>query len=259
MERYKGTKVLKRSKCLQNFLVCLVLFLIGGFVLHGPKADGFGKEPVGQTLKEVDTDEDGRKETILYSSNGAITFSKSDKDGDGRYEAETQYKYGKKHIIEFDYNGDGKPETWVYFDVNEKVRRRARDKNLDGKPDHWYYQLETREQERGQIREYDKNFDGKVDKREMTLFQFRKAIGTQDHVWQWKEEDKDFDGLIDVYRIRGEKNPKPNKVGTKMNEHFTDIEDSIVDTKATLTEKSIKQVEERERMIRRSQESLKYE
>lgn len=220
-------------------------------------AESFSKTPSGQTEMFLDENEDGRNETVLYLSSGTVVFSKTDKDGDGRYEMETQYLDGKKHVAELDYDGDGRPETWIYFDVNEKVRRRARDKNSDGKPDHWYYQLETREQDRGQIREYDKNYDGKVDKREMTLFQLNKTTKAHQHIWQWKEEDKDFDGVIDLYRVRGEKNPQPDKTGTKINPDFTEIDNSIVENNATQTVKTIKLVEERERLIRESQESLK--
>jgi len=86
-------------------------------------------------------------------------------------------------------------------------RQEQKDKNHDGKPDQFYTFVKGRELV---IKEYDRNFDGKIDRRLFTRWDASKTIPlmigdrfthTPNPGYEIlsKEEDNDFDGTIDVY------------------------------------------------------------
>ena len=120
-----------------------------------------------------------------------------------------------------DQDGDGKPERWMTYDSQGKIKYIAKDSNRDGKPDQFQEHLKGRNLI---TKEYDRNYDGKIDRRMLMRWDANKKITTfinnrpgsipnPGYTWIWKEEDDDFDGKIDVYAERGNKNPSKAKIG----------------------------------------------
>lgn len=91
---------------------------------------------------------------------------------------------------------------------------KASDTNGDGKPDKFYTFLKGRMLV---LREYDRNFDGKIDRRALAEWgTIRYGPGQPPmpgYLNLWSEEDNDFDGKIDVYKERGNKNPPRDRIG----------------------------------------------
>ena len=122
-----------------------------------------------------------------------------------------------------DKNHDGKMDHWYWRDSKNHLVRQAVDNNGDGKPDQFYTFIHG-----GRdfvIREYDRNFDGKIDKRLLVHWDAGKTIpilnGTRmtripnpGYGSVWKEEDNDFDGMIDVYVDKRDKTK--TRVGQKI-------------------------------------------
>ncbi len=114
--------------------------------------------------------------------------------------------------VQADQDKDGKPDHWITYDSQGVRALIASDTNGDGKPDSWKHPL------RGMtiLRERDRNFDGRVDERQVTDFIYDKTLKFNRHLYIWKESDGNHDGVIDLYKVRGEKSPKPDRVGQKM-------------------------------------------
>lgn len=172
-----------------------------------------------QRIEQLDEDGDGRKETQEFWEGSNRVKAISDKNNDGKPDVFVQYKGGKLLSAELDRDYNGNIDTWTMYDAKEKVKRRVKDTNNDGKPD--FYQ-ET--MPGGPIlKEYDRNFDGRVDKRALQLFNPNKKIpiytnrleylATPGYDTIWFEEDSDFDGKIDVYREKGNKEAGKEKIG----------------------------------------------
>jgi len=188
------------------------------------------------------------------------TYQESkDTNDDGIMDQTMFYRAGKKHHREADKNFDGKVDRWDYYDEEEVYRRTAKDTNQDGKPDSWMFH------EPGgavKLREYDLNFDGKVDKRQLTEFTMDKRLKIPRHLYIWKEEDKDFDGVIDAYRVRGEKDPVPNRLGQPIDPNFKTIappkkkEEAAPQDADHGTKKVIRERGEAEEMMREFREKL---
>ena len=126
-----------------------------------------------------------------------------------------------EHPATADKDGDGKPDVWYQYDKAGHLKRSASDSNHDGKPDQFKEMIKGRNVV---LREYDRNFDGKIDRRAMTEWDPDKKLQTfvngrmqrtpmPGYVTLWSEEDNDYDGKIDVYRERGNKNPPKDKIG----------------------------------------------
>jgi hypothetical protein len=111
-----------------------------------------------------------------------------------------------------DQNKDGRPDHWVTYNANGVRALIASDTNADGKPDSWKHPI------RGMmiLKEKDRNFDGRVDDRQVTDFVYDKTLKFNRHLYQWREMDDDYDGVVDTYRVRGEKTPNPDRRGTKI-------------------------------------------
>ncbi|MBI4352695.1 MAG: hypothetical protein HY593_02090, partial [Candidatus Omnitrophica bacterium] len=92
----------------------------------------------------------------------------------------------------------------------------ARDTNGDGKPDQFKKLVKGRELV---LKEYDRNFDGKIDKRVLAQWDVIRtqpgAPGIPGYRNVQREEDNDFDGKIDAYREKGVKDSTA-KIGQKM-------------------------------------------
>jgi hypothetical protein len=111
-----------------------------------------------------------------------------------------------------DQDKDGRPDHWVTYNANGVRALIASDTNGDGKPDSWKHPI------RGMmiLKEKDRNFDGRVDDRQVTDFVYDKTLKFNRHLYQWRETDDDFDGIVDTYRVRGEKTPNPDRRGTRI-------------------------------------------
>jgi hypothetical protein len=123
---------------------------------------------------------------------------------------------------EIDKDGDGKTDIWEIYDAKGRLKNTARDTNKDGKPDQFIELIKGRQLI---IKEQDRNFDGQIDRRALAEFKPDKKIPIYSggkmtnipnpgYVNLWVEEDNDFDGKIDVYKERGNKEPSKAKIGT---------------------------------------------
>lgn len=128
-------------------------------------------------------------------------------------------------LIALNAMAEEKSEPRIWKERNSKgiLMRTSRDTNADGKPDSHQLLL------KGRIlilREVDKNFDGKIDQRrlvEWTTFRYgpsQPEIPGYRNLW--REEDTDFDGIVDVYTERGQKAPS-ERIGKPMKTALTPL------------------------------------
>lgn len=115
------------------------------------------------------------------------------------------------------------PGVWKERTSKGVLIRTSRDTNADGKPDSHQLLL------KGRIlilREVDSNFDGKIDQRrlvEWTTFRYgpsQPEIPGYRNLW--REEDTDFDGIVDIYTERGQKT-RSERIGKPMNTALTPL------------------------------------
>lgn len=122
-----------------------------------------------------------------------------------------------------DADGDGKIDQWFQYDEAGHLKTTAKDTNQDGNPDTFTEMLKGRALV---LRESDRNFDGRVDRRWLTEWDANKRLMTgmsrnntpqytivPGYKTLWSEEDNDFDGKIDVYQERGNQNPSQERIG----------------------------------------------
>ena len=125
------------------------------------------------------------------------------------------------HPATADKDGDGRPDVWYQYDKEKHLKRSATDSDHDGKPDQFREMIKGRNVV---LREYDRNFDGKIDRRALTEWDQNKKLHTfvngrsqnipmPGYVTLWSEEDNDYDGKIDIYKEKGNKNPPKDKIG----------------------------------------------
>jgi len=171
-----------------------------------------------------DQDKDGRKETQFFYEGSKITRSQVDKNGDGKPDQWIYFKNGIRHTAEVDSDFDGKIDKWIIYDAEGSQKQVAKDTNRDGKPDQFVTYLQGRDLI---LKEYDRNFDGRIDMRTLKQWDQNRKITTfingrpgwlpnPSYLTLRKEEDSNFDGKIDVYRERGNKNPPSDKIGTEI-------------------------------------------
>ena len=125
-----------------------------------------------------------------------------------------------------DQDKAGFKEKHLFLDGKGKLLQKTKDTNADGKPDE--YSSYPQGSRNFVLKELDRNFDGKIDKRSLSQWDPNKGIS----IWDgkriiktpvpgyspiWKEGDNDFDGIIDTYHEKKQKNetaaPPKNKVG----------------------------------------------
>ena len=133
--------------------------------------------------------------------------------------AERVESKGLKHHGEGASRFDGKIDTWYIYGAKGELKQILKDTNGDKKPDTFFTLLKGRNL---MLREYDRNFDGKIDKRQVVEWspERLKVPGQAPipgYVPLWTEEDKNFDGKIDSYTERGNKNPSKEKIGKPIN------------------------------------------
>lgn len=174
----------------------------------------------------LDENEDGRKETTMYFDGKTKVRAEVDMNGDGKADRWVKFKNEKRFAAENDRDHDGKIDGWDFYDAQGILTRSARDSNADGKPDSFKLMLKGREII---LREDDKNADGKIDKRRLTQWALIKRgpgdPGTLGYKTLWREEDNDFDGIIDVYKERGNAEAGKEKIGQAMDTNLTPVPD----------------------------------
>jgi hypothetical protein len=115
------------------------------------------------------------------------------------------------------------PGVWKERNSNGKVARISRDTNDDGKPDYHQLLLQGRMLI---LREYDTNFDGKIDRRrlvEWATIKYGPGLPeTPGYKNIWREEDTNFDGVTDVFTEKG-KQGVSDKIGKPMDTTLTPI------------------------------------
>jgi len=212
--------------------VLRVIMLFSFVVMLGDGAGELVRAEKGVEQEQFDTNEDGVMDQTVF------------------------YKGGKKIRRESDKNFDGKVDQWDYYDEEGIYRRTAKDTNGDGQPDRWRYT----EGPGVMLREVDRNFDGKVDRRQLTQFMMDRRLNIPRHLYIWKEEDNDFDGVIDIFRVRGEKDPEPTRLGEVIQSEYKTIpkkkKEKPQAPEERGTKKVIKHRAEQEELIDRSREGL---
>ena len=168
-----------------------------------------------ERIESADMDKDGKKETQFVYEGSKIVRELLDKNDDGKPDTTIQYQNGKRHHGEGASKFDGKIDTWYLYGVTGALRQIIKDSNGDNKPDEFFALLKGRNV---MLREYDKNYDGRIDKRQLVEWSpNRLNIPGQapipGYVPLWTEEDKDFDGKIDAYREKGNKEAAAAKIG----------------------------------------------
>lgn len=168
----------------------------------------------------VDENEDGRKETQLFYKDKQIVKALVDRNGDGNVDNTVLYKKGVRHTSELDRDFDGKVDTWTQYDDKGMTLRTAKDTNMDGKADYFKQMVRGRDLI---IKEYDRNHDGKIDRRimsewdpnkKMSIFTNKlESIAMPGYRNVWREEDNDFDGKIDAYWERKKPDAGKDKIG----------------------------------------------
>lgn len=113
-----------------------------------------------------------------------------------------------------DQSKDGKMDHWETYDSRGVKVLIASDTNQDGRPDYWKHPIHAM----NILREKDRNYDGRIDQRQATDFIYDKVLKFQRHLYVWIESDDNFDGVIDVYRVRGVREPSPNRIGQKIDQ-----------------------------------------
>ncbi len=172
-------------------------------------ANAADKAHAGEPEKE------NQKGTQLVTEGGKVVKELQDKNGDGKPDVTIYYVNGKKHHGEGASHFDGTIDTWYIYSINGTLRQIAKDTNKDGKPDQFVTMLKGRNL---MLREYDRNFDGRIDKRQLVAWSAaRLKIPGQGpipgYVPLWTEFDDNYDGKIDKYTEKGNKNPSKEKIG----------------------------------------------
>lgn len=132
-----------------------------------------------------------------------------DKNNDEKIDLIMTLKDGLRVSAEIDRDFDGTFDSWSVYNEKGKLKSTATDTNKDGKPDSF---KELIGGDRGLVlKENDANFDGKIDKRSLSQWDPNKSVMTMEgnrptripmpgYKTLWIEQDKDFDGKIDVYK-----------------------------------------------------------
>lgn len=154
-----------------------------------------------------------------------------DDNKDGFKESKIIYEGDKKVRAELDEDKDGKTDYWIWYRSDGTTLRTCRDNDKDGKPDIYTLIVKPRALV---LKEYDHNGDGRVDERVQQIWDGKKSISVPQpngriqkipnpgYKTVWREKDTDFDGLIDEYTERGDKNAAVKKVGKKIQTNITE-------------------------------------
>ncbi len=178
-----------------------------------------------QRIEWLDEDADGRKETKVFYEGNTRVRAEADKNNDGKPDIFVEFKKNVRFKSTSDSDFDGVIDTWQQYDSAGNLKTSARDTNKDGKPDVFLEFLKGRNLV---LRESDRNFDGKIDRRWLTQWDPSKRLMTgmsnnrpqyslvPGYITLWAEEDNNFDGKIDAYTERGNQNPPKDRLGKPM-------------------------------------------
>ncbi len=168
-----------------------------------------------ERIEWLDEDKDGKNEMkVTYSQGSTISSLEIDKNGDAKPDRFVRFKSGTRHTAEDDTNFNGKPDSWSYYNSKGALVLSAKDRNHDGKPDDFKKMVMGRQVV---LSENDKNFDGRIDRRKLAEWgMIRRSPGMSPEPGYktiWREEDKDFDGVVDVYYEKGNPEAAKQKIG----------------------------------------------
>jgi len=161
-----------------------------------------------------DNDHDGKKETHMFFDGKTPVRAETDTNGDGKPDLFMRYENGVRSYAEESKKHDGKIDTWYWYNREGRLLQKAHDSNGDGKPDQFSSFVNG---DRSAVtREYDRNFDGKIDRRIFLKWDAAKTIpvmnGTRltripnpGYATVWEERDDNYDGIIDYYRDKKDK------------------------------------------------------
>ena len=168
-----------------------------------------------EKTRSVDENHDGRNETVyFYDEYGSRVRAEVDQNNDGKTDRWVKIKNNARFSTEIDRDFDGQVDTWEKYDSKGTTASVAADTNHDGKPDQFKQMLKGRNVV---LVESDRNADGKIDQRRLTEWGMRKLGPGQPqipaYITTWEEDDNNFDGKIDVYKEKGNKNPDQSRIG----------------------------------------------
>ena len=183
-------------------LTCLIFFKT--YPLHAAEI----KQAPGKTHDE-------KKGVQFVREGDKIVKELQDKNDDGKPDVTITYEKGKRHRGEGSSRFDGKIDTWMIYSAEGVLKQTAKDKNGDGKPDQFTTMLKGRNL---MLKENDRNFNGLIDQRKLVTWSAEKLkvpgqAPVPGYVSLWTEEDNNFDGKIDRYTEKGNKNASKEKVG----------------------------------------------
>ncbi len=175
-------------------------------------------------LREVrETDEKGAVTRTFYQGDTPVRIE-TDMNADGKADRTLLFKDGKRGVERGDRNLDGRIDYERLHNAKGRMIQEFQDSNADEKWDKFFtYPFATRD---FVLREADRNFDGKIDRRSFSEWDANKSVVIPQgnrmtrtpmpgYSVVWSEDDNDFDGLIDVYANREDKTK--DLKGSKMN------------------------------------------
>lgn len=175
-----------------------------------------------------DENGDGYAETHLFYEGSKLLKAEVDLDKDQKPDMWVEYANDKRKSATVDKNHDGKADQWIVYNAKGSSFWKATDSNADGKPDQYmFFPKGGRELV---LKEYDKNFDGKIDKRSFSFWDPNKKISypngnrmmsTPNPGYRviTSETDADFDGIIDQYLNKEDR--KISKLGQAIDGRVT--------------------------------------
>lgn len=127
----------------------------------------------GQKITKIvmDKNHDGKPDAVIYYRNGFRNYAEIDANFDGKIDTVVTYYFtGVPAMVAVDRNGDGKPDTWTYF-KNGFIYKKEWDRNFDGIPDYRIlfsvkgdYRVDAKTQMQSIVKYFDDNFDGVFEK-----------------------------------------------------------------------------------------------
>ena len=193
-------------------VVMTLLVLVFFVSAHSARASD--KVPT-QEPDKTDTKKDEQKGVKFVYQGGKVVKELQDKNDDGKPDVTIYYQNGQKHHGESASHFDGKIDTWYIYGEKGVLRQIGKDTNGDGKPNQFITMIKGRNLI---LKEYDRNFDGRIDKRKLvewsaSRLRLPRQAPLPGYVPLWIESDDNYDGKIDKYTEKGNKNASKEKIG----------------------------------------------
>lgn len=146
----------------------------------------------------------------------AETVKETDKNGDGKTDMR-EWMNGSLNVkTEEDTDLDGKVDVWRKYDAKGTLIFEMYDSDKNGTPNEFTTLLSGR---LTVMKESDQNEDGRVDRRMVCEWGSRRLPDRTEmpgYIPLWREEDKDFDGIIDDYMDRSDPTNSKTRIGKKI-------------------------------------------